>query len=693
MLANRKRPRHESSRSGRATPRRGAALVFVLVFVVAMAALAMTSIFMASNAGLFAKSYDKERDLKFAAELALQIGKSHVNTDPTVLNMRPGQLDTMLLNHATLNDANGKPIPGITVNVFVGPTGSSSGQFGRFSSIVAEARDQRGNGFIRRLELTQESFAKFAYWSNSESNSSGTIFFNNKDELWGPVWSNDIISIGTGGATFHDDVATAQTVNGTSNGTFLKAPYAPRTNLPPIALPSTASLNNLATIAGPYAFTSAAVASNVENSVLNRIEFIAVDLDGDGTTLQSDEGFFRYYTAKNTNALADSLVRGDWPIGSSNSVPAVSAVKLCGDYHWGPKNPATNLSEVEFFPAAIHSQAWFKARVLQGYIDHFNYSVTTATTKATSDAGETLQGILSPASQEAGLPAPRCFLAGDPHLVAVDRDITINDPNPVLPANTKYTTASIQKGGTDTTFTPVGLMGSWAAFTPPVNANLAPQQKRPWDGRWLFPIDRKYNGASKGVIYFPGNVAVSGVLNGHITLYTPGTIVVVDDIVYANNPALGVCRDILGLIAGTDIVIADNALNNPPVVGGGSTPQYFSLDDTKDMYINAVLMALNTSFRVENYSGGPTDVNDCVVSPTLTVNNGRGCIYLQGGIIQLSRGAVGPVRAAATPSATRTTSARWSIRHRTSPPPASSRTTGTSSSTRPASTTRPTSSR
>ena len=70
-----------------------------------------------------------------------------------------------------------------------------------------------GTGFVRRLELSQESFAKFAYWTNSENNASGgTIVFANGDALWGPVWSNDTITIGAGGATFHDDVGTAAPV-------------------------------------------------------------------------------------------------------------------------------------------------------------------------------------------------------------------------------------------------------------------------------------------------------------------------------------------------------------------------------------------------------------------------------------------------------------------------------------------------
>src|SRR6478752_3156321 len=263
-------------------PRRGIALVFVLIFVIAMAALAMSSIFMASNANLLAKSYDRERDLKFAAEAALSIGKSRVNADPTILTMRSvGQVDTAILINQVLTGANGQALTGIKVNVYVGPTGSTSGQFGRFSSIVAEARDQRGNGFIRRLELTQESFAKFAYWSNSESNGSSTIFFNNNDELWGPVWSNDTISIGSGHAIFHDEVGTAAFISGRSYGTYSKG-Y--KEYQKPIPLPSTATLATLGTIAASSGWDLAAAraSSQTETSVADRIEFVAMDLNGSG---------------------------------------------------------------------------------------------------------------------------------------------------------------------------------------------------------------------------------------------------------------------------------------------------------------------------------------------------------------------------------------------------------------------------
>jgi hypothetical protein len=252
---------------------------------------------------------------------------------------------------------------------------------------------------------------------------------------------------------------------------------------------------------------------------------------------------------------------------------------------------------------------------------------------ARADSANTTQQILDN-------PGARCYLAGDPHLVAIDRPLNGTDPRRA--AGVLYTNAERWKGGTDTTFTPIGTYGRWTAYPGPVAAPVDTSYRiGRQDGMMLHPIDRKFYDGSRGVIYVDGNVGVSGTLNGRVTLYTPGTIVILDDLRYANDPVRGVCRDILGLIAGREVVIADNALNTPPsVVPGTKTPQYFSMDDTKDMYIHAVMMALNKSFRVEAYNLGPTDVNDCATG-TGVVNNGRGCIYLSGGIIQLARGAVG----------------------------------------------------
>ena len=599
-----------------ARPRRGIALVFVLIFVIAMAALAMSSIFMASNANLLAKSYDRERDLKFAAEAALSIGKSRVNADPNILTMRSaGQLDTAILLGQTLTGADGNALSGIRVNVYVGPTGSTSGQFGRFSSIIAEARDQRGNGFIRRLELTQESFAKFAYWSNTESNGSSTIFFNNGDELWGPVWSNDTISIGTGGATFHDEVGTAFFVSGATYGVFSKGK---KEYQKPIALPSTAMLANLKTISATsgWDFVSGRAGSNDETSVLDRIEFLAIDLNSPAANDSTDlnEGLFRIYTARN-----DGYLRGDYPSGNP---PSVSNVNFCGDWHWARQAGVAGSDTLLFYPASQHNTGWFYTQIRQGLADK-NPLTPSATLDLQANAAKTenLNTIMTGANA-------RCYLPGDPHLVSVERSASYNEPSTALP----YGTAAIQKGGMDTTFTPNGVTGTWKKYTDTPNAMISGKRSS-GEAKWLWPIDRGFNTNAKGVIHFSGNVGLSGTLNGRITLYANGSIILLDDLRYANDPVKGVCRDILGMIADKDVVIADNSLNDPQLIVKDT---YNALDDTQDFTIHGVMMALGSSFRVENFDQGPTDVNGCGVK-----KNGRGCIFLSGGIIQQARGPVG----------------------------------------------------
>jgi PilX N-terminal len=613
-----RRPRARGPRLSFLRARRGVALVFVLIFVTAMAALAMSSIFMASTSNLLAKSYDREHDLKYAAEAALEMGKSRVNYDPLFLTFGPGTLYKKIpgLDSVQVDGANGQKLPGIFVRVYAGQTGISTGEYGRFSSIVAEARDQRNNGFIRRLELTQESFAKFAYWSDNESNGSGPIFFNNGDELWGPVWSNDTIRVGTGGAKFHDEVGTAQFVSGASYGVFIKGKkeYQKQIDLPTNAmltrLQSYAALGNMA-----FTITSGASISQNESQLRDRIEFLAIDLGGaTADSTDPNEGFMRRYTAKAGN---DALLRGEWPAGSP---PSVSQVQLCGDWHYMVGRNAQDTAP-KFYPANVHATTWFRAQMESLYTQQPTKKVvmgytsgTTASNAAKADSSESLSAIMTGAGA-------RCYLPGDPHLVAVDRP-------------SSYAVRDRRRGGDDTTFTANGVFGDWKAFPGTEPAVLAGR----YDNGYLFPLDRFYNSNIKGVIYEPANVGVSGVVNGHITLYAKGSIVLLDDLRYANDPSKNLpCmqHDILGLLSDKDIVIANNAFNTP-VYLTSSGVKYRNVDDTKDFYIHGVLMAMGTSFRAEDYNSGPDDINDCDV-----VDNGRGCIYLSGGIIQQARGPVG----------------------------------------------------
>jgi hypothetical protein len=564
--------------------RSGIALFIAMFFVAGIGALALSAIYLTANASLISKSYEKEDDLKYASEAALAIGKASLNFNPAIL---PNTSYVSMMSNQPVQTADGQTIPNITVNMWVGQTGSTTGQFGRFASLVSEARDLSGVGFVRRLELSQESFAKYAYWTNSETNNGSVIYFGNGDQIWGPVWSNDNININTSGATFRDNVGTAGVINGVGYGTFNKG-YS--INQRPINLPPLTTLTTLSGLAAVGGMSFTGITTGDETTLRQRIEFVSVDLNGDSDSTDADEGFFRIYEVP---AGRESWIRGDWPTGSSP--PAIGTVKQCGDFHDG-----------KFYPAAIHPTSWFRDTLVAHGWTTVGNTLNNHTTLATTNT------VMSS-------PGARCYLGGDPHLVAVSR-----------------TGAAGQRGGEDTTVTQTdSIGGSWRIANATPTGNLS--VRRPADGKFLYPLYRGYNNNTKGVIYVSGTVGISGVLrlDKGITLYTPNTLVLLDDMRYANDPSLSTrqCNDILGLIAGGNIVVANNAINTPQLI---TSTTRRSLDDTQDMYIHAVMMALGTAFTVEDFGAGPSNSTGCQGTP-----NGRGCLFLTGGVIQNNRGAVG----------------------------------------------------
>lgn len=582
--------------------RRGFALLTIIMLTLAMAALAASAVYLAGNAGLIGTSVDREREFKYGAEAAMAIGKSRLNTDALAL---PDSGFSTLMSGQQVMGADGVYLPGVTVNMYVGPTGSTTGQFGRFASVVAEARDQTGARFVRRLELTQESFARFAYWSDQEKDSGGgIIYFGNNDNLWGPVWSNDVISIASSKAWFHGDVGTAKTISGKAYGTFDKG-YTE--NQPKITLPSNASLAKLTGYAAG-GFTNFVAPSNGNASTVRlRLEFVAVDLGTGGTDSTGlDEGFVKIYQA---NVGEEAWIRGDW-------TGTKASTKTCGASY-----RVTNGGPRVFFPASLHTATttaavtWFKTLLIAGGMTN---------QQATDTSNASLNTIMQKATA-------RCYLGGDSHLVGEERN------------SGSFTAAQKQIGGDTATFTPTGAHGKWLAYPGVVDARLL--LRRPADAAYLFPIYRGLNPGTKGVIAVTGTVGISGVLRGKVTVYATGDIVILDDERYATDPSVNnpnvitSCPDMLGIIAANNITVADNALNDPPNIsaGGGAPSPYRNEDDTQDLYIHGVMMAINTSFGVENYSSGPSGALGCQG----VGNNGRGCLFLYGGLIQQRRGAVG----------------------------------------------------
>ncbi|MGH7675511.1 MAG: hypothetical protein ACREMV_09590, partial [Gemmatimonadales bacterium] len=182
-------------------------------------------------------------------------------------------------------------------------------------------------------------------------------------------------------------------------------------------------------------------------------------------------------------------------------------------------------------------------------------------------------------------------------------------------------------------FNPV-YRGAWVKWTDFPNSLVL--TARPNDAKYLFPATRDLNPNFKGVIYVEGNVAVSGTLRGRVTVVATGAILVVDDITYVTNPAVGTCADMLGLWSGTSIWVAGNTLNAPQR-SINSSAAYIPYDETKDEFIHGVILALS-SFGVENATGGPQAFSEepCETSPV-----GRGCLYITGGVINDLRAAVG----------------------------------------------------
>lgn len=513
---------------------RGIALVVALLVSLVVAAISVGAAMLSTNAASINRFNERLSTLEAAAESGVEEVRSRINGDKTLY---PDSGYNTIENGVTITDASGATIPGVRRYTYVGPTGVTTGQYGVFGSIVSVAEDDFGNRVIRRGEVSQESFAKFAYYTTIE----GNIWFANNDQIWGPVHSNDRIRIYSTGATFHSTVETAEDIYQAYYGTFMQGYTEWGKTIP---MPSTADLTKLK-VQGQAGNTAFVGNSNGGlGEATTRIEFMAIDLNGDNDSTDANEGFIRVY-----QHLTDpEWVSGDEPPGGLQNADH------CGDIHPG-----------------------------QGFVAATSHPV----------GGHDWQVALTDASR-------RCYLGGD------DR---------------------IWPSGFDAGPDPRG--GVWLPWPGAVSPLVA---ARP-DGAYLFPINRELNPSFKGVIFVEGKVVISGTLRGKVTVAATDDIVIGDDIKYITDPGAGTCTDLLGVFSGNDVVIADNAINAPVIPFSGQP--YRSYDETTSEFIQGVVLALN-QFTVENYNSGSSDAEPCE-----STINGRGCIYLTGGIIQKQRGAVG----------------------------------------------------
>lgn len=115
---------------------------------------------------------------------------------------------------------------------------------------------------------------------------------------------------------------------------------------------------------------------------------------------------------------------------------------------------------------------------------------------------------------------------------------------------------------------------------------------------------------SNGAIYLTsGNVKVSGIVNGNVTLGAPSNIFVTNNILYNTDPRVdSYSTDLLGLVAQNNVYVDTSAPTN--------------------LEIDAYVVALTDSFEVYDYAGAL-----------------KGTLSLYGGVTQVTRGAVGTFNA------------------------------------------------
>ncbi len=521
----------------------GIALAVTLLIVLAVGALATGAALVGANHLLINRHYDRMSTLEAVAEGGLEYTRARINADKSIY---PTSGFNALETNQSVSDINGT-IPGVKRSLYVGPSGATSGQYGVFGSIVSVVTDDGGGKVVRRSEVSQESFAKFAYFTDIEPSN---ISFGGGDAIFGPVHTNDDLKIYSSGASFYSTTRTAKQVVGASYGYFAEGytEYVPR-----IDMPTTADLNDLRTQASAGQTHIVGDLGGASGRATTRLEFMAIDMNGDGDSTDDNEGFMRVYQSPDADYVSGLEDIKMWEMEESAN---------CG---------------------------WWAAGVFT--------STQTADNNGWSDDAQR--------AQLNNDPGRRCYLGGSDSLYGGFQATNLDDP-----------------------------AGGWVPFPGGASVAVTAARAAEGDGQYLWPINRQFNPNFKGVIFVDGKVGISGKIRGRVTIAATDDIVILDDLTYATDPGLGTCEDIAGIFAGDDIRVAENPLNNPWGSWGYS---YRTFDDTKDEFIHGVILALDI-FTVENYSGGSGSYQPCEGNAT-----GRGCLYLTGGIIQKTRGAVGTI--------------------------------------------------
>ena len=98
------------------------------------------------------------------------------------------------------------------VNLYAGYTNITTGQFGQYASIVAEAYDAGGTRYVRRLEMQAENFARYAMFTNTFSSG---LCYSTGEFIAGRAHSNQGW-YSCNSPTYYDTVSAVLSVTGGS---------------------------------------------------------------------------------------------------------------------------------------------------------------------------------------------------------------------------------------------------------------------------------------------------------------------------------------------------------------------------------------------------------------------------------------------------------------------------------------------
>ncbi|MBA3346426.1 MAG: hypothetical protein H0T44_14210 [Gemmatimonadales bacterium] len=466
------------------------ALILTLLLAMMVAGIAVGMILMTGNGTLISKFHATEVVMEAAADGGIEQARDTLNG---TLGIVPptGGFDTLELN-APVRDASGNLVPGFTRSVYAGRSGNISGQFGSYASVISVIQNPRGAVVVRRGELAQESFAKFARFDNLTNSS---IRFASGIQVWGPLHTNQTLYVDNGGGapTFHGPVTTAATISVASEGIFEKG-Y--KENVAAIPMPTPAALATLsayATAGGTW-LTGGAVGNTVFNPN-TRIEFVPVDINLDGDFSDENEGFFRVFRATGTTVQHLAYVSGRrWPtvpVGTTASYDPNMVSANCGGV-WTAAEGALG------------------ADVGRWRTAEFVYATRGGPTGSAANKRSAAQAVLGALSR-------RCYLGGDLRLYP--GYYTTPAPASFFQVSDAY-----------------GAWQPWPGWAGGANASVAGGRLQ--DGRTvgnamathLWPATREFNLNFKGVIYVDGSVAISGQLRGRVTVAATGNIMLADDL-------------------------------------------------------------------------------------------------------------------------------------------------------------------